>query len=453
MIKAIQKSTKYLLALSLVAFVSACGVDGNEGENSVENGSSQLVSATVIDDISGYDMFPYVKALKPTAQTAFGYKAIKISYNTVNEDGKSVVASGLLVIPTPIPEYVAYRESNGEKPFSVSMINENHGTIFTNAEAPTNVEISNGKPDSNITVLMTGVAGFASVVPDYIGYGDSNDVAHPYMLKKASARSSVDMIKASMKYMEDNGVVLNHQLYISGYSQGGYNAMAVAQSVENGSIENVNLMGVAPMAGPYNLEELANIEINASHTMVYPAFLGYLADSYSYFNSDVNAIDLVLEQNATKYHALFDGSNDNVAIHVNLGLTDFNGTGFPGPDYGFGTHTADKLFSPTFIAAYQADQNNIMRQKFVENSLDNWTPKSKMNFIQCVDDEIIPFSESNNTYNEFLAAGADVTLSPIPSSYLPAPESPLDFVHGRCGKIAYGVAIKWFSDLRTSPEN
>ncbi|MDQ7066774.1 MAG: lipase family protein [Sulfurimonas sp.] len=76
---------------------------------------------------------------------------------------------------------------------------------------------------------MTGLAGFASINPDYIGYGASNSVAHPYMLKKASARSSVDMIKASMKYMQDNGIAINHQLYISGYSQGGYTAMALCR--------------------------------------------------------------------------------------------------------------------------------------------------------------------------------------------------------------------------------
>jgi len=303
-----------------------------------------------------------------------------------------VVASGLLVIPTATDAYQAYRAAMGEPPFSVSMLCENHGTIFTDAEAPTNVEVPNGMPDYKIAVLMTGLAGFAAIIPDYIGYGDSNSVSHPYMLKTASSRSSVDMIKASMKYMEDNGVVVNHQLYVSGYSQGGYNAIALAQSVEDGAISTVNLKGVAAMAGPHDIEALGNIEINASHTMVYPAFLGYLANSYGYYYDDLNVSDLVVNPNSVDYNALFNGSKNNVTIHVNLGLTDFNGTGFPGPDYGFMTHTADELFKESFINDYQNNVNSIVRQKFVENkSYSNWTPKTKVNLIHCIDDEIIPF--------------------------------------------------------------
>jgi dienelactone hydrolase len=204
---------------------------------------------------------------------------------------------------------------------------------------------------------MSGYAGFAGIFPDYIGYGSSNSTAHPYMLKKSSARASLDMIKASMKYMSDNGVVLNYQLYISGYSQGGYNAMALAQYVEN-NFDGVDLKGVAPMAGPHDLEALANIELNATHTMVYPAFLGYLADSYSYYYDDINLSDVVVETNTTMYHTLFDGSKKNVEIQGALGLTT-NG--------GFGAYTADKLFKSSFINDYQNNINNIIRQKFQEN--------------------------------------------------------------------------------------
>ncbi len=445
-----KNSSKYLLALSMIALLSACGTDGNTGANSVEDGSAQLVGATVVDDVNATTMLAVIQAkIDANATNAFAYKAVKITYNTVGENGELIVASGLLTIPTPTAGYVAYRASTGQTPFSVSMICENHGTIFTNAEAPSNVEVTNGLPDYSSAVLMTGLAGFASINPDYIGYGDSNDIAHPYMLKKASARSSVDMIKASMKYMQDNGIALNHQLYISGYSQGGYNAIATAQSVDDGAIDNVSLMGVAAMAGPHSVESLANIEINASRTMVYPAFLGYLADSYSYYNDDVNVTDLVLFPDATGYHNLFNGSNDNVTIHVNLGLTDFNGTGFPGSDYGFGTHTANELFKDSFITDYQNNLNNVMRQKFIENkSYNNWTPKTKVNLIHCIADEIIPFSMSLTASQELNSTG-QVTLSPIPSSYIPAASATDPFVHGRCAGTAYGAAVKWFAAIRS----
>ena len=444
LIKTIHKSTKYLLALSLVAFVSACGVDGNQGENSVEDGSAQLLSATAIDDVNASVILQYVKGgIKADAQNAFAYKAVKISYNTVGEDGKAVVASGLLTIPTPTPAYIAYRAATGQVPFSVSMICDNHGTIFLNSEAPTNVEVSDGVPDYKLAILMTGYAGFAGIYPDYIGFGDSHDTVHPYILKKAAARSSVDMIKASMKYMESHGIVLNHQLYITGYSEGGYNAMAAAQSIEDGALTNVNVMGVAPMAGPYNVEDLGNIELNATHTMVYPAFLADLAYSYAHYYNDVNLSDIAIPTLGA-FQLAFDGLHSSVPIQIILGLA--NGI----TDFGFYTHKANDLFKDVFISDYQNDVNNIMRQKFIENNLDNWTPKSKMNLIQCLGDDIIPFSESNNTYNKFKAAGADVILTGIPTAILKQQQDATHpFVHGNCGAEAYGAAVQWFAGIRS----
>ena len=439
--KSLQKSSKYLLALSLVTLISACGIDGNEGVNSVEDGTSQLVSATVVDDVSSEVMLQVIKAtIDANTTVAFGYKAVKIQYNTLNQNNEPVVASGLLVIPSASDEYKAYLASVG-KAFSVSMINENHGTIFTNAEAPTSVEVSNGLPDYPTAVLMTGIAGFAAVIPDYIGYGDTNDIVHPYMLKKDSVQVSVDMIKASMKYMEDSGIALNYQLYVSGYSQGGYNAMAVGQSIDGGSVPKVTLKGVAPMDGPYSIEALGDQVIDANATMLYPAFLGYLANSYAYYYDDVNLEDIVVESNTALYQSLFDGSYTGPEIHANLGLT---------VNAGFAYYKADALFKESFITDYKNNLNSVIRGKFQENkSYENWVPKTKVNLIHCVDDEIIPFFLAQSAYDELSATGADVILSPIPSAYIPAATVESPFVHSRCGSTAYGMAVKWFSDIRS----
>jgi predicted esterase len=441
--KTIKNSSKYIVSLSIVALLSACGSSSNEGANSVPSGDSQLVSAVVVEDVNTATMLQVIQAnIDPSATNAFGYKAVKITYNTLGQNDEPVVASGLLVIPTASDAYKAYLASVGTS-FSVSMICDNHGTIFTNAEAPSNVEVANGLPDSSVAVLMTGFAGFAAILPDYIGYGDSNDVAHPYILKKASARASLDMIKASIKYMNDNHIVLNYQLFVSGYSEGGYNAMALAQEIEKSFSTSVNLKGVAPMAGPYNVTDLANIEIDATRTMRFPAFLAYLADSYAYYYDDLSLSDITVKD-ASIVDPLFSGAYDAVPIHVGLGLA--NGT----TDFGFYTHTADELFQTSFINDYQNNLNTPIRARFEENNLDNWTPKSKINLIQCVDDEIIPFSESQNTYDKFLANGVDVTLTGLPTAILTQQvDATHPFVHANCGTTAYGAAVKWFADIRS----
>ena len=441
----LKKSAVYSVALSLVGFMSACGVSGNDGADSVSKSLDNLVKATVIDDINASTMLQVIHAkINPKAINAFGYKAVKISYKTVGQNDKPLIASGLLVIPTATSQYQHYRLSQGEQPFSVSMLCNNHGTIFLNSEAPSNVEVSNGLPDYAQAVLMTGYAGFAAIYPDYIGFGDSNTTVHPYIMKKAAAREAVDMLKASMTYMKNNNVVLNYQLYISGYSEGGYNALAMAEEVEKNFSDRVNLMGVAPMAGPYNVEALGDVDLNATQKMVYPAFLADLAYSYShYYYSDVNLSDLAIPPLA-QFQLAFNGEYDTVPIQTILGVANPSAG-----DYGFYTHTTNELFKDSFISDYQNNQNNIMRQKFVQNTLDNWTPRSKMNFIQCVDDDIIPFSESNDTYNKFKTSGLDVTLTAIPTIALSQQKDATHpFVHVNCVPEAYGTAVKWFAAIR-----
>ena len=442
----LKKSAVYAVSLSLVGFISACGVSGNDGTDSVSGGLNNLVKATVIDDINASTMLQVIHTkIDSNATNAFGYKAVKISYKTVGQDDKPLVASGLLVIPTATAQYQQYRLSQGKKPFSVSMLCNNHGTIFKDTEAPSNVELLNGSYPQ--AVLMTGYAGFAAIYPDYIGFGDSNTTVHPYILKKAAAREAVDMLKASMTYMKNNNVVLNYQLYISGYSEGGYNALAMAEEVEKNFSDKVNLMGVAPMAGPYNVEALADVDLNATQPMAYPAFLADLAYSYTHYYNDVNLSDIAIPSLA-QFQLAFSGQYDTVPIHIILGMGAVDAQGNI-TDYGFYTHATNELFKDSFISDYQNNQNNIMRQKFAENNLDNSTPRSKMNFIQCVDDDIIPFSESNDIYNKFKANGADVTLTPIPTGMLSQQKDATHpFVHVNCVPAAYATAVKWFAAIR-----
>ncbi len=432
MFKQIRKSSLSFVLISSLAFFAGCSDIENTGANTVGN---NLVSSEVIDDINASVMLSVVQSIDPTATKAFGYKAVKINYNTVDEEDNAVLASGLLVVPiATLEDY-----QNG---YSVSMICNNHGTIFLDSEAPSNVEVTNGMPDYAQAVLMTGYAGFAAVLPDYIGYGTSNDENHPYLLKKSSARASLDMIRASVRYMTDTDVVFNSQLYISGYSQGGHTAMALAQEIEENHNDEFTLKALAPLAGPHDLESFGDIEIDASHVMMYPAFLAYLADAYSIAYDDIDLTNVVVEEDTAMYHSLFDGSKMNVEIHGALDLT---------INYGFGAYTADALFKTSFIDEYKnsIDTGLAVRTRYVENSTFDWTPQTKVNLVHCVEDDIVPFSMSQTAYDTFIENGStDVVLTSIPTSLIPPATADNPFIHGRCANTAYQQAIGWFVAIR-----
>jgi predicted esterase len=435
----------FVSILSLL-LLSGCGTDENTGENNV---GKNFVSAEVLADVNSSTTLTYVKAfgIDVNATSSFAYKAIKIAYTTTDESGKSVEASGLLIIPTITPEFLlAYKTAYG-KDFSISLIAENHGTIFENNEAPTNEITTVGSNTHISTILMTAKAGFAIAIPDYLGYGDSNDVDHPYILKKSSAQVSIDMLKASTKYMVDNGTLFNGQVYISGYSEGGYVAMAMAQEIEENYSDQFNLKAVAPMAGPYDLKSLAIKEVNASRVMEYPAFLAYLTNAYANAYDDINLSSVINYPDTTAYNQLFKGALSGPAINVSLGFGDGTTT------FGFKSHTADQLWKTSFINDFKENANNPFKVRVAENNVYNWVPRTKVNLIHCIDDEIIPFSMAQTAYNTFINGGAsadDITLSPIPTSILSQQvDATHPFVHSNCGSTAYGAAVTWFANIRS----
>lgn len=423
----------------IVLFYGCSGVACNRVENSI---GTNLVSSKVLDDINASTILNMIKSkIDKNATNAFNYKAIKITYHTTNIKGKTINASGLLVIPTPTAEYMNYLKSK-HKSFTISAVCDNHGTIFLDNEAPTKVE--EAKHIYPTALLMSGYAGFAFIAPDYLGYGDSKGEIHPYMMKKA-AEASLDMIRASIRYMKDNHIAFNGQLYLSGYSEGGYIAMAMAKEIQENPISEFQLMGVAPMAGPYDINALAKEILKPKTLMKYPAILAEIAYSYSKVY-DINISNLVVKSDVFNNLNLFNGDCDSVCIHKELGLADVEKG-----DYGFNTHYVDELFKRSFINDYFSNPNNKIKRKFALNSVYRWIPKMKMNLIQCKDDEIIPFTLSSQKAYEKMSKknSTTVTLSPISTSHIPPKSSSKPFIHQRCADVAYKIAIKWFSKIRS----
>lgn len=437
MINSMKNSSRYLLALSMVVLLSACGTDGNTGANNVEDGSAQFVGATVVKDLNDSYMMSVLKSPQVDKnitndfgyESAFGYKSVKISYNTVNQNNESIVASGLLVIPTISEKYKASLASIGRN-YSVSMICDNHGTIFTNAEAPTNVEQAGFYP---LALGMTAFAGFAGIYPDYLGYGDSNDIKHPYMLKKASARNAVDMVKASVKYMEENGIVLNYQLYISGYSQGGHAALAMAESVEKGALPTVTLKGVAPMAGPYLLKPFGDSVLATDANMSVPAFMGYLADAYAEYNDNLALSEMVLDTKIDTFDGLFDGENNATVIHQKL-LLPLNAP-------------TSWLFKSEYVTSYETNATHKMKTMFNENTVGNWNAASKINLIHCSNDDVIPYTMAYGVQQTLQGYGSNSVevnlINDVTADY-----SQNESIHSNCGEPAYEKAVAWFNDIR-----
>jgi len=349
--------------------------------------------------------------------TVFGYKAYKIPYTTTDEEGNEVAASGLFVIPTGMPEAVSQ--------IGLSMVSDDHGTIFANADAPTVIANHTGTPDGS-PIILTSMGGFATLQPDYIGFGDSKEHYHPFILKKSLATSTIDFIKRVKTFAQENNIKLNQQLFITGYSEGGYAALATLQKIE--SEAEISVTMAAPMAGPYDLNVTA-FGVLSAPTLSVPSFMAEIGYAYAK-TYDKELSSIINEPYASKLPTLVDGSLDRFAIDEELTTK---------------TTGEDGLFNPNLVNDFFANPNNWFREAMVENSVHNWVPSTPVRLIQCQGDDVIPYGISQITEATMNALGAnDVALIPV------EPTLGLDHnvSHGECGPLAYGIATKIFSDVR-----
>jgi hypothetical protein len=402
---------KTITVITPLLFIG-CGNSLDNPEENVKGGelvvnfSAQTMKNTLIN-----------KGVATEATTVFGYKAYRVPYTTTDELGDEVKASGLFVIPTGMPPTVSQ--------IGLSMVSDDHGAIFANIDAPTVYGKTYGTPDGS-AILLTSLGGFATLQPDYIGFGDSNDHYHPFILKKSLATSTIDFIKAVKIFATNNDIKLNEQLFLTGYSEGGYAAMATLQQIEAEGELTVTM--AAPMAGPYDVNVTA-FGIFAQPQLSVPSFMANVGYAYGKaYDKELSTI--INEPYASKLPTLFDGS-------IARDLID--------PELTTKTTGADGLFTESFTGAFFTNPQHWFREAVIENSVHAWAPKTAIRLVHCKSDDVIPFGITQITEGTMKAMGAeDVAIVPVEET-LGLPEN---IGHSECGTPAYQITTKMFSDVR-----
>jgi hypothetical protein len=354
-------------------------------------------------------------------QAVFGYKAYKVPYMTRDEEGNEIQVSGLFVIPPVLHHKVLPLGG-------LSMVADDHGTIFANREAPSVVGDTNGAPDGS-AIILTSLGGFATLQPDYIGFGDSNDHYHPFVLKDSLANATIDFIKQVKIFASENNITLNNQLFLTGYSEGGYASMATLKKIEEEQLSDLNVTLTAPMAGPYALKMMADSILSQPQLGV-PSFIANVGYAYARANNEeLNSI--INEPYASQLPTLFDGSKARPEIDPLLTTK---------------TTGADGLFTQSLVNDYfNLKASNWFRDALSENSLHAWVPESPIKLVHCQGDDVIPYVISELTAGTMSQLGAnDVSLVPVEAIL------GLDYnvTHADCASLAYTVTTGIFAQIR-----
>jgi pimeloyl-ACP methyl ester carboxylesterase len=413
----------YGMVMAIALFVFAgCGSDLSRPKNEKVDGGEVVVSFTG-DEVKRALLDKGVPGVTEET-TVYGYKAYKIPYITTDEEGNKVRVSGLMVVPTGMPKAV--------QALGYSLVSDSHGTIFADYEAPT-VHASITNAPEGAPIILTSLFGFVTLQADYIGYGDSAGHYHPFVMKNSLANATVDFIEAAREFALKNNIPLNGQLFVTGYSEGGYTALAALEKIE--TYTDIDVAVAAPMAGPYDLNRTAFYVLDPSdENLSYPSFMAFVG--YAYTKAYEIPLDSVInEPYASKLPELFSGAYTREEIDAQLPHVKTGENG---------------LFNSTFVYTFFNDPSMWFRQAVLVNSVNFWGPKTPVKLLHCEGDDVIPYPIAQWTEGTLKAYGAqDVTLIPVEKTaalYGMGDGSLMG--HAQCAAYAYVVAASIFAQVR-----
>ncbi len=345
-------------------------------------------------------------------QARFGVKVYRVVYETVTPRSSAapIQASTMLAIP--------------DAPFPVfPWILIQHYTVLGDREAPS-VQPFIG--------LFEASQGFATVVPDNLGFGAANEVYPTYLFAKGYAENGLDALRAARAFSKAENLNFG-PLFLAGYSEGGYATVALQQSLETKHAEEFQLAGSAPTAGPYDIttfrQALAQPEVSS-------VFLNNLMLSYEAWLTPKFNLDRIYALDVDFVRELYNGSKIADEIRPSLPAE------------------TKAVFEARFVddLALEKPKTREARsfiQLLQQNSLPQgeWTPKTPTRFFHCADDNIVPVGITQRTVARLQAKNPE---APVSSEILQSPNPEQPYTHATC-PLFYGYLSFFASILQPAP--
>ncbi|SKC87179.1 alpha/beta hydrolase family protein [Ohtaekwangia koreensis] len=390
------------LALMTAGFMLGCG-DESVSNHTPAVAETHLVSVKQVSDIP-------LEMLKTFAQLAgqeqftplvkYSVKTYTLVYET-EYNGKSIKASGSIYVPQGLTQ-------------KAPLISLQHGTTFLKSEAP------------SVSSSPTGMeyfasAGYIAIMPDFIGYGESAAIFHPYYDQALAAGTVIDMIKSSREFLEKENIAFNDQLFLAGYSEGGFVTLAAAKEIENNAAHNMKVTAVAAGAGGYDLTHMLN-SITTSTSYTYPGYLAFVLMAYNNTYQWNKPLEYFFQDKYARALATYMNGNYGGSF-INSKLT---------------THVPSLLNAEFYTRLKSPSGELDLKRALTENSIRGWNTKIPTRLYHGTKDEIIPYQNSEATLESFRAAGStSVSLTAIPSG-----------THGSSFFPMLKEFVPWFETMR-----
>lgn len=344
----------------------------------VSNVDLNVKSENSIQSKEAIDNNPCVVALKVTCKTPHP-----------DRSGRYIDASGVLLVPKKklLTDLKNYRIIIATPP-----------TYTYNNLAPSiafkKVSLIDGNNELNYLYFWTlqAQSGFAVLIPDYPGFGDSyGQCFHPYLDSKAMVNSTLDLLKSAESTLSANGYRYKKELMITGYSLGGYVAASLARKIETDLSNKYTVKLLFTGGTPCNLKQIADIVRHSNYTQ-HTFFLsyglwGYKKNAYP----QIKITDYLKPPYDTQSLTYFNGTY----VYVNE----------------FFPHNPADIYTEKFIKYLDTDPDlAIMNSILDENSVKPWKNKCRFIMIHGVSDVSVYYQNAKDFANQQNQYGGNVTF-------------------------------------------
>ena len=335
---------------------------------------THLVSSTLIGEYSPQTLAGRVGEIPVAAALAkYAVRAYKLTYTTQNTDGQTITASGALLVPVvaqPLP-----------------LLSYQHGTIEPSQEdrAPS---YYNQRSEVWSAVSLVASTGYVVSAPDYIGYGASKALPHPYEHAPSLASASLDMLRAAREFCQKEAIALNKKNFLLGYSEGGYATLALHKLLEETAADEFTVTASAPGAGAYHKSAFAEYILKSTQPLNFLGTYVWVLDTY------------------------------NRVYGINRPLTYYYNQPWAGQlakdEFSPVSKQPQELFTAPFRQGILDKTDAQMLAAFRANDIYDWRPKAPLALFHGTADDYVPFFNSQDAYDAMRARGAtQVELRPI----------------------------------------
>jgi len=375
--------------------------------------------------LAGYLEYGQAGTLAIAGQPQCAVSVYRVRYNTVGGAGEATDATAAVFVPSG-----GGPSCSSSRPVMLYA----HGTSLQKSYDMTDIA---NNAEARLVAGVFAAQGFIVVAPDYTGYGGSRLGYHPYLDRSAQAADMIDALRAARGAFAGIGARDSGKLFVTGYSQGGYVALATQRAMQEAGAE-FTLTAAAGMSGPYALarfgDELFGGAPRDGATVVVPMIInaGQHAGALLYgAPSDVyeapyaaGIVDLVpgtlgagdlVAQGKLPATALF-AANSQPQL---AGYGDYFGVGnLVRSDYRAG-YLADLAAHPcdgSAAAPLACAPQQALRRWLVRNDLRSYTPSAKTLLCAGHADPVVPYFNTSATASYFGTQGGRVTQLDVDSA-------------------------------------